>query len=539
MSDDVERLQRELADTEQKIAQSSAGTAKGTRNGRPTSIQQAQSSLNALSGNIDRDTYPDREKATAGGSTSTATPATSTANIQTSTGGPTATTGPATTADRAKSSAAQVRNDGSPPGRSSQGQVSQPVRLSQGRVEAAQQARAAASSDASNGTGQSSRELGIILSDMTQTQSLLLQELIEINGQDSYDAVAAGVGKLRSDEYLVLPLGLGGFDTRAEDVGKPIAHTRLAYTDWGNIYALNKAVAPPGVDPAVFGLLRLEAVKAGWLKDMREVKYENLPAAGLTELVTDMQTLREKTSLIKTASFLLPMVAEHTFRTMGHHFISSDQANYVQRYEDTLKSCLFPEISRLLPPAALYHTALHWVGPARAREVLMAQLDTPQIPDALRIRANAAPAGTAILTTTSAIVEAMATVNLDRAFENYGSFGLKEITAVTEAVKLNPIKYHKSYFAYNVPKPSQQEITRLEAAKKLAERFAPYSQAFIDTYMREAALGKAKAIKKHADGNPIQLRRASTLFRAISRAKVTSVEDLIRAQLTVGTNEDD
>lgn len=539
MSDDIDRLQRELQDTEQKIAQSSAGTAKNSKDVRPPSIQQAQSSLNAFSGDIDRDARIDRAAAPAGGPVSPTTPATSTANIQTSTSRPTATASAATTANRAKPTATQIRNNGSTSGQGPQRPGSQPVRLPQGGVEAAQQTRTPARSDASNGTGQSSRELGIILSDLTQDQGLLLQELIEINGQDSYDAVAAGVGKLRSDEYLVLPLGISSFNIPAEEVGKPAAHERLAYTDWGNIYSLNKAIAPPGVDPATFGLLRLEAVKAGWVKDMREVRYENAPVDGLTELITDMQTLREKTSLIKTASFLLPLVAEHTFRTMGHHFISSDQANYVQRYEDTFKSCLFPDISRLLPPAALYHTALHWVGPGRAREVLMAQLDTPQIPDALRIRANAAPAGTAILTTTNAILEAMATVNLDQAFETYGSFGLGDITAVTEAVKKDPVKYHKSYFAYNVAKPTAQEIGRLEAAKKKAERFAPYAQAFIDTYMREAALGKAKAIKKHADGNPIQLRRATTLFRAISRAKVTSVEDLIRAQLTVGTNVDD
>lgn len=387
-------------------------------------------------------------------------------------------------------------------------------------------------------TGRSSGAFDSVLANLTDVQRSLFNELVEINGQDSYDSLTAGIGKLRADEYLVLPLGMAIPSVEAEDVGKPVAHAQLAYTDWAKIYVLNRDAAPSGTDALAFGMLRLEAVKAGWVADMREVRFMEAPRDALATLTNDMPQLRERCAVLKMAAFLIPLAAEHTFRTMGHHYISSDQANYIQRYTDTFRSCLAPEIAGILPPAVMYHTALHWVGPARSREVLMAQLDSQNIPEALKIRANAAPAGTAILTTSAAIIDAMGAVGLDKLFDRYGDFKLGEIAALTDKIKQNPVKYNKAYFAYRVPKMSAAEASALEKGKKLAEKFAPYAQAFIDTYMRDAALGRARAIKKHADNNPIQHRRASTLFRSFASQKVTSVEALIKAQFDIGASDD-
>lgn len=416
------------------------------------------------------------------------------------------------------------------------------VRSRTGSVAASQQSRSSNDRASRLASRQSGGSFDGLLANLSEAQKSLLQELVEINGQDSYDSLTAGIGKLKQDEFLVLPHGFTIPDVRPGDVGKPIAHVRIPISDWADIYALNKAVAPPGSDAMIFGLLRLEAVKCGWLVGglLREVTFGVPPDDALIQLVDDMRTLKDKAADIKTASFILPMAAEHTFRTMGHHFITTDSSNYVQRYTDTFRACLYPQIAGMLPPPVLYHTALHWVGPGRVRSVVEAQATTQAIPDAIKIRMNAAPAGTAILTTTSAIVDAMAAVNLDQAFEKYGNFGLQTIRDVTARVKASPCKYHKAYFAYGISRASNAELNQLEDGKKAAERFAPYAQAFIDTYMKEAALGKAKAIKKHADNNPVQYRRSITLFRAIMRAKVTSVEDLIRTQLsTVRTGDED
>jgi len=382
-------------------------------------------------------------------------------------------------------------------------------------------------------------QIGQLPADLTDDQKSLLMELAEINGQDSYDSLAAGIGKLKRDEYLVLPLGLALPTVPAGYVGKPRAHRHLDINHWAAIYALNKAACPAGADAPRFALLRLEAVKAGWYDGQREVVFREVPDGALLTLATDMATLRDQAAVLKTAAFLVPLVAEHVFRTMGHHFISTDAANYSARYSDTFRSCLMPDIPGILPPSVLYHSALHWVSPARSRAVLMAQLGQTQIPDALAIRANAAPAGTAILTTTTAILEAMAAVNLDKLFAQHGGFNVDGMRMVTAVVKSDPCKYHKAYFAYGVAAPQAHELETLEQMKAEAIKFAPFSQAFIEVYMRDAALGRAKALEKHAHGNPIQKKRAMTLFRAISRAPVKSVEDLFKTHLARGAIDDE
>lgn len=378
-----------------------------------------------------------------------------------------------------------------------------------------------------------------IPSNLNANQNALIAELIDINGQDSYDALSAGIGKLKKSEYLLLPTGFQIPNVSAADVGKPIAHRQLRTQDWANIYALNKGRAPDGADAKIYALLRLEAVKCGWLEDQREVAFADPPRDALQTLATDMVELRDRAATIKMASFLIPLIAEHVFRTFGHHFISTDAANYTERYTSTLRSCLAPEVVGLLPPAVMYHNSLHWVSPRRARAVLMAQLATASLPDALKIRANAAPAGTAILTTTSAILRSMETVGLDVLFVRHGGIEIDLIHRVTDLVKQDPPKYHKSYFAYGVPPPTAGELAELDRAKEAGVKFAPYAQAYINTYLREAALGRAQALKKHADQNPIQMRRASNLFRALGRGEVKTVADLFANDVGRAQNEDD
>jgi len=367
---------------------------------------------------------------------------------------------------------------------------------------------------------------------LTQAQNDLLAELEEINGQDSYDALTAGIGKLKRTEYLVLPLGFQAGNVPARLVGTPAGHAMMTVNDWAQVYVLNKAVTPDGVDAVLFGFLRMEAVKAGWYTDQREVVF-NAPANdALRVMINDFGTVRDKLDRLKTAAFIVPLVAEHVFRTMGHHFISSDAAAYTERYSSTLKSCLLPDIANLLPPATMFHTALHWISPRRSREVLIAQMGGQTIPDALQIRANAAPAGTAILTTSAAIIDAMDAVGLAAEFQQYGGFDLDLIKRITVTIKSEPTRYHKAYFAYGVNPLNAGEATALEQAKAVAIAFAPYAQGFINTLLRDAALGKAKALAKHANNNPVQLRRASTLFRAITRKEITSVAKLFDASVS-------
>jgi len=360
----------------------------------------------------------------------------------------------------------------------------------------------------------------------------LVAHLAEINGQDSYDSMAAALGRVNRNQYLVLPVGFVIRDIPPNMVGTPEAHAHLSQQDWLQIYALNKAAAPENADPVKFALLRLEAVKAGWLDSRNQSEITHAPrlTAGAlhTAIDNDKVAIREHAENARQLAFLQPLIAEHVFRTMGHHYISSDAGTYTDRYKSTFKACLLPHLATYLPPAEQYHTALHWVGPGRSHRVLEAHKGTKRIPDAITIRATAPPAGTAIVTTTAAVINAMQGANLVTQFETYGGFNLDSIVKMAAIVKADQPKYHKAYFAYNVASATPEELAALEAVKVEASNFAPYAQAFIDTYLRRADLGKAKALAKHAEQNPLAKQKAVRLFQALGKQTPDDIESLFK-----------
>ncbi|QSZ31558.1 hypothetical protein DSL72_001125 [Monilinia vaccinii-corymbosi] len=341
------------------------------------------------------------------------------------------------------------------------------------------------------------------------------------DGQGAYNSQKIAIGTIRTEQYLVLPRDMAIPDVAFGEVGSAAAHSALTHVQWMEIYYLNKGAAPDGVDPVKFALLRLEAVKIGWLtpNSTYEVRRADAPSLDvlLDTIRADLAAMDKHAEIARRAAFILPMVAEHTFRTMGHRYILGDSVTYVARYEATLKACLCTEVARYLPPAALYHAALHWVGPARAYGVVRAQINTARIPHALSIRASAAPAGTALIIKTSAVLEEMASLNLDLHFAKHGGFNFDLIRNTAAEIKANPPRYHPTYFAYGLAAPPADLVARVDAAKAEAIKFVPYPQAFISTYLRGTYMGKERIFTKHAEQNPVQLHRARALFNTMIR----------------------
>lgn len=193
----------------------------------------------------------------------------------------------------------------------------------------------------------------------------------------------------------------------------------------------------------------------------------------------------------------------------------------------------------ILQPATLFHHVLHWVSPERAYNVLNAQLTTATLPDALILRANAPPAGWAIITTTAAVLKALTSANLYEDINESTEIPLNLLESAAETIKKDVRKWHKAYFAYGVAPPSVAELTQMEEQRDNAIAFAPYAQGFIDGTLRDAALGQAQALKKHAELNPVARARAARFFRAIARTSVGTVEDLFTTQLKSATGGDD
>jgi hypothetical protein len=361
---------------------------------------------------------------------------------------------------------------------------------------------------------------------LTDAERALLAYLDEVNGQDAYSNEDMALGKVSKEEFLVLPTGFTLPPVRPVDVGSPDVHMLFKKKDLAAIYALNKQTAPTNVDAVRYGLMRMEAVKMGWVADQREIRRAPAPADAMVTFVTDLGADRANLSKYRLAAFLIPLVAEHTFRTMGHHFLTGDAAVYEKRYKATLKACLAEEVHGLLAAGVQYHALFHWVSPKRARAVLMSQLNTPRIPDALAIRAYAAPAGTAIVTTTAAVLSALQAAGIYDEMEAAGGFDFDLIIDVTAKVKAQPTRYHRTFYAYGATPLSVNAKAELEEAKLEAQRFAPVAQAFIDSMFADTALNNARALKKHADENPILVRRAQRFFRALARKEATSIKEL-------------
>jgi len=372
---------------------------------------------------------------------------------------------------------------------------------------------------------------------ISDSQRELLKFLYDINGQDAYDAEAAALGKLRAEEYLALPAGMHVPTVSPGEVGSPEVRAKFKARDLAAVYVLNKARAPAGENAVVYALIRLEAVKMGWVAGQKEIAFVPFSDYGnaIATLSADLSSAdnRDKIEQARAAAYLIPLVAEHTFRTYGHHYLSGQAAEYQQRYRDTLRSCLREDITTLLSAPNLYHHVLHWVSPARAYNVLVAQIRAHKVPDALVIRADAPPAGTALITTTVAVLEAMKSAGIYDEVDEHFPGDLDLVISMAKKIRSDVRKWHKSYFAYGVAGPSQQELEEMEAAKSVAISFAPYAQGFIDGTLQRAALGRARALKKYADLNPIAQQRSIRFFRALGRQAVTSISDLFSHALDV------
>lgn len=56
-------------------------------------------------------------------------------------------------------------------------------------------------------------------------------------------------------------------------------------------------------------------------------------------------------------------------------------------------------------------------------------------------------------------------------------------------------------------------------------------QAFIDVYLRDADLSKAKALVKHSNLNPLQKKKAARFFRDLQRHQVSNITELFSTDL--------
>lgn len=367
----------------------------------------------------------------------------------------------------------------------------------------------------------------------------------EMDGQDTYDSTAAALTTLPKRQFMVLPDTLALDEFIASEVGTTIAKRRIARADLFHIAALNYGILTDADDSVrcTFALTRAFAVAVGWRITEGEVTRSTIKA---TELVTEHAKLTtfalnnpDTVKLIERAAYVLPMLMRQVFHTTGHHYLDHMKAEYEAKYAVILNAMLMPTIASLLPKSILYHTVLHWVSPKFVVEFYAAAENEPnvaaRIPNALWMRRNAAPAGSALITTSTAVLESMDGPGFTKIIEKVYKKEIDEVRVMAKKVREDPNKYHITSRAYGVAALTVAERQAMEAAKTSAKVISPVCQAYINAYASQGSLAAAAALRKCALESPFFLRVIEQWFRAFAKKQkeVTSLADLLRGDVVV------
>jgi hypothetical protein len=373
----------------------------------------------------------------------------------------------------------------------------------------------------------------------------LLSFLEDMNGQDAYNATGAARGALSRAHFLKLPIGHGIVEVPISEVGVFADSTVFPHSLTAQIYALNKAAFGTDERAMKIALIRVYMVRCGWLSGTYEVEeVAPLPDA-IAIMSTDLPTIRRFDDSARRLALLLPLAAEHTFRTMGHHYISAMGVEYSAKYQRFFNACVMPELTNFLPAEDLFHTVAHWTSLARALAVAKSPARNSLLPDAVKVRSTSAPAGTALVATTAAVLEAMDGAGLATALEEASGVSIAEIETVVEAIKADPAKFHTIPSAYGSTAPTASEAAAFVSVKSTCARIAPVIQGFLDALPSGSSLSAAKALAKHADVNPMLRKKAKVFFKEIgvtkaaNMAELFSVDKRARAAAAVETVEEE
>lgn len=361
----------------------------------------------------------------------------------------------------------------------------------------------------------------------TFAPSLALSEFLDmVNGTDMYDSTAFAMGKLDKAEYLKVPFGLALQDEDETAVGNHSAMPLYSKAELAQVYVLNKETFGTDERAIKIALLRMLAVASGWYTGNYEV--EEVPPVVDADLTmdADLETIKRFYPMASTLSVLLPLASEFVFRTMGHHYLTGLSSEYEAKYQRFFNACVEGALTSYLPPADLYHKALHWVSLKKALSVASDPANISWLPNSVIIRTTSAPAGTAIIATSEAVLRAMDGTGLMKSLEKSSGVKLDELFAVTASIVTNPGAYHTIPTAYKTPPVSGEAKTKFELAKAEAVKLAPVLQGFLDSLPNSSSLAGARALVKHADANPLLRKRAKAFFREVGVSKAENMDEL-------------
>ncbi|KAL6571626.1 hypothetical protein OROHE_003269 [Orobanche hederae] len=215
------------------------------------------------------------------------------------------------------------------------------------------------------------------------------------------------------------------------------------------------------------------------------------------------------------AAWLVPFAAEHIFRTTGQ--IQSSTS--FRKYEQIFRACFAPDVSKYMEADVLYHKALHWISPARVWAVLKEAKDEDRIPEAIRLRMTSAPAGTALITTSRAVLDSMKRMEFYAKMESMNIADFEKIFKVDRLIREDPPGCHIVPSAYGRAALNTDDRKEVEDAKREAKKAALVTKAFVDAMLGKDSLATQQVLNKYAEMNPFLYERCKKFFRSIHKIR--------------------
>jgi len=222
----------------------------------------------------------------------------------------------------------------------------------------------------------------------------------------------------------------------------------------------------------------------------------------------------------------LPIMAHMAFTKFEHHYINNQY--FQESYAKHFRALKLDGAAVTWNHADIIYPAVHWMGPHTMMVWSMNLLENDLMPRALSIKFPLIPAGTALISSSQAVINAASALpGFKFFFEAYED----QWSTVQEAlarIKEKPYAYHTRSDLFGLP---SLEAT-LADAKLAAAQLAPIAQAFINKYAQGTDLARIQAIKKHAEANLGLLRRFEMIFvgnaaQARLAAKTQSLQKLL------------
>lgn len=352
-------------------------------------------------------------------------------------------------------------------------------------------------------------------------------EFLEImNGTDAYNSASVSMGKLEEKEFMLVPTGFVKSVFNAGLTGSTEGMRYLSSEEFAQVYALNKNQFGNDTRALKIALLRVLAVKMGWLTGDYEVR-EVEPMINAVEITNnDITEIKANFEKAKVLAVMIPFAAEFVFRTMGHHYLTGLGPEFTDKYQRFFNACVLRDLTSYLPAQDLFHTALHWVSLKEAYLVARSPAASNWLPNAVVIRVTSAPAGTALISTSVAIMNAMDGAGLKKPLVEASGIDVDLIETVNAAVLVNPGKYHTIPQAYKESPLGVEAERNFLKAKEEAIKLSPVLQGFLDALPNSSSLSKAKALEKHAANNPVLMKKAKVFFKEIGITKAGNMKEL-------------